>query len=206
GRARRSAWPRPRGRAGGGRLARSRQPQIRLPQPRRTRCRPKAACAFLPSRPAGDQTRSRPPSRTRLAGSSPTQRCDARRHSLALDFSWHSSPRTAWLQTGVPPEWILPVSVSIRKPEEGNNLKLFDRIGRRMILTQAGQILLGEAERILGDVELTIKRMESYSDMGRRPTIVACTRNAYDHWMSGVLARQRERAPRFGTLSAALGS
>ena len=81
------------------------------------------------------------------------------------------------------------VSISVRKLEEGHNVKLFDRVGRRMIVTEAGQILLNEAERILRDVELTIKRMESYQDVGRRRAIVACTRNAYDHWMPGVLAR-----------------
>jgi DNA-binding transcriptional LysR family regulator len=81
------------------------------------------------------------------------------------------------------------VSISIRKLEEGHNVKLFDRVGRRMVVTEAGQILLDEAERILKDIELTIKRMESYRDVGRRRTIVACSRNAYDHWMPGVLAR-----------------
>jgi DNA-binding transcriptional LysR family regulator len=81
------------------------------------------------------------------------------------------------------------VSISIRKLEEGHNVKLFNRVGRRMVVTEAGQILLGEAERILKDVELTIKRMESYQDMGRRRAIVACSRNAYDHWMPGILAR-----------------
>jgi DNA-binding transcriptional LysR family regulator len=31
--------------------------------------------------------------------------------------------------------------------------------------------------------------MESYQDMGRRRTIIACSRNAYDHWMPGIMAR-----------------
>jgi DNA-binding transcriptional LysR family regulator len=81
------------------------------------------------------------------------------------------------------------VSISMRKLEEQHSVKLFDRVGRRMIVTEAGQILLNEAERILRDVELTIKRMESYQDMGARRAIIACSRHAYDHWMPGVLAR-----------------
>jgi DNA-binding transcriptional LysR family regulator len=80
------------------------------------------------------------------------------------------------------------VSVSIKKLEEKHNVLLFDRSGRRLILTDAGQVLLNEAERILRDVELTISRVES-----RRPTeqssIVACTQNAYDFWMPELLAR-----------------
>lgn len=80
------------------------------------------------------------------------------------------------------------VSVSVKKLEEKHNVLLFDRSGRRLILTDAGQVLLNEAERILRDVELTIKRVES-----RRSTdhcaIVACTPNAYDFWMPELFAR-----------------
>ena len=80
------------------------------------------------------------------------------------------------------------VSVSIKKLEEKHNVLLFDRSGRRLMLTDAGQVLLNEAERILRDVELTIKRVES-----RRSTdqcsIVACTPNAYDFWMPELFGR-----------------
>jgi DNA-binding transcriptional LysR family regulator len=80
------------------------------------------------------------------------------------------------------------VSFSIKKLEETHNVSLFDRSGRRLMLTEAGQVLLNEAERILRDVDLTIRRVE-----GRRPTVrsslVACTANAYDFWMPTLLAR-----------------
>lgn len=80
------------------------------------------------------------------------------------------------------------VSVSVKKLEEKHDVLLFDRSGRRLILTDAGQVLLNEAERILRDVELTIRRVES-----RRSTdqcaIVACTPNAYDFWMPQLFAR-----------------
>ena len=80
------------------------------------------------------------------------------------------------------------VSVSIKKLEEKHDVSLFDRSGRRLILTEAGQVLLNEAERILRDVELTVRRVES-----RRPTtqssLVACTANAYDFWMPELLAQ-----------------
>jgi DNA-binding transcriptional LysR family regulator len=80
------------------------------------------------------------------------------------------------------------VSVSIKKLEEKHDVSLFDRSGRRLMLTEAGQVLLNEAERILRDVELTIRRVES-----RRPaaqsSLVACTANAYDFWMPEFFAR-----------------
>src|ERR1700738_157217 len=67
------------------------------------------------------------------------------------------------------------VSVSIKKLEEKHNVLLFDRSGRRLMLTDAGQVLLNEAERILRDVELTIRRVESRR---HRPTPSHCVHTA----------------------------
>src|ERR1700730_5814711 len=80
------------------------------------------------------------------------------------------------------------VSVSVKKLEEKHDVLLFNRYGRRLILTDAGQVLLSEAERILRDVELTVRRVESRraADPG---LIVACTPNAYDFWMPELFAR-----------------
>ena len=80
-----------------------------------------------------------------------------------------------------------PASVG-RSGVKKHDVSLFDRSGRRLMLTEAGQVLLNEAERILRDVDLTIRRVES-----RRPTgqasLVACTANAYDFWMPEIFAR-----------------
>jgi DNA-binding transcriptional LysR family regulator len=80
------------------------------------------------------------------------------------------------------------VSVCIKKLEEKHDVSLFERSGRRLMLTEAGQVLLNEAERILRDVELTIRRVES-----RRPvsqsSLIACTVNAYDFWVPEFFAR-----------------
>src|SRR5258707_15225502 len=80
------------------------------------------------------------------------------------------------------------VSVSIKKLEEKHNVLLFDRSGRRLILTDAGQVLLNEAERILRDVELTIRRVESRRATNQCP-IIACTPNTYDFWMPELFAQ-----------------
>jgi DNA-binding transcriptional LysR family regulator len=80
------------------------------------------------------------------------------------------------------------VSVSIKKLEEKYDVSLFDRSGRRLMLTEAGQVLLNEAERILRDVELTIKRVESRRPAGQS-SLVACTVNAYDFWMPELFTR-----------------
>ena len=80
------------------------------------------------------------------------------------------------------------VSVSIKKLEEKHNVLLFDRSGRRLVLTEAGQVLLGEAERILRDVELTVRRVESRRANDQH-TLVACTSHAYDFWMPELSVR-----------------
>ncbi|TAL76456.1 MAG: LysR family transcriptional regulator [Beijerinckiaceae bacterium] len=84
------------------------------------------------------------------------------------------------------------VSVSIKKLEEKYGVTLFDRSGRRLRVTEAGQVLLTEAERILRDVDLTILRLESHRSLDDRYSIVACTPNAYDFWMPKVLSRISE--------------
>lgn len=81
------------------------------------------------------------------------------------------------------------VSVSVKKLEDQHNVRLFDRSGRRLVVTEAGQVLLNEAERILRDVELTVRRLESLRDPNDRRPILACTRNAYDYWVPGLVAR-----------------
>ncbi|SCW57693.1 LysR family transcriptional regulator [Ancylobacter rudongensis] len=93
------------------------------------------------------------------------------------------------------------VSVCIKKLEEKHEVALFDRTGRRLALTEAGQVLLSEAERILRDVDLTILRIES-----RRPldafAIAACTGHAYDHWMPEMTAAGGEDFPALRLLRA----
>ena len=81
------------------------------------------------------------------------------------------------------------VSTSIRKLEDEFAVSLFDRLGRKVVVSEAGQILLGEAERILGDVDLTARRLRGYRKAGHDQTIIACSHNAYDYWMPGIIAR-----------------
>jgi DNA-binding transcriptional LysR family regulator len=81
------------------------------------------------------------------------------------------------------------ISISMRKLEERHDVILFNRAGNGLLLTEAGRILLAEAQRILLEVELTIKRVESYQDVQDRRMLLACSRNAYDYWMPGIITR-----------------
>ncbi|WP_424934548.1 LysR family transcriptional regulator [Amaricoccus macauensis] len=85
------------------------------------------------------------------------------------------------------------VSMAVRRLEEQHEVTLFDRSSRNLALTEAGQTLLGEAERILRDLELTSLRLESFRSADRRVLIIACTRNAYNYWLSGVATHLRGR-------------
>lgn len=84
------------------------------------------------------------------------------------------------------------ISISIRKLEERHEVVLFNRVGNGLSLTEPGRILLTEAERILADVELTIRRIETYRNAPKRRLLVACSRNAYDHWMPAIQAHMLE--------------
>jgi DNA-binding transcriptional LysR family regulator len=75
------------------------------------------------------------------------------------------------------------VSMSIKKLEEAHNVMLFDRTGRRLVVTEAGQVLLRESERILRDMDLMVRRVESRRQSSGNHPIVACTPNAYDFWL-----------------------
>jgi DNA-binding transcriptional LysR family regulator len=85
------------------------------------------------------------------------------------------------------------ISISIRKLEEKHEVVLFNRVGNGLSLTEPGQILLNEARRILADVDLTVKRIETYQNAPKRRILVACSRNAYDHWMPAIAAHLLER-------------
>jgi DNA-binding transcriptional LysR family regulator len=95
------------------------------------------------------------------------------------------------------------VSMCVKKLEEQHEVSLFDRSGRRLLLTEAGQVLLSEAERILRDVELTIQRVET-----RRPldqsAMVACTPNSYNFWMAELASRAGIDQPRMNLVAGDL--
>lgn len=87
------------------------------------------------------------------------------------------------------------VSVCIKKLEDKHDVILFDRSGRRLMLTEAGQVLLSEAERIVQDIELTVRRVESRRPADRQ-AVVACTFNAYDFWMTEIVHKANSEIPK----------
>lgn len=87
------------------------------------------------------------------------------------------------------------VSMAIKKIEEKHGVILFDRSGRRFSLTEAGCLLLNESERILLDLEIAVRRVESRRGGTNKCLVVACTPNAYDFWMPGLVAQAGGKVP-----------
>jgi len=79
------------------------------------------------------------------------------------------------------------VSMSIKKIEERNNVILFERMGKGLVLTAAGEFLLREASRSLLNVELLCRRLRDYEEVSGEPTAVACSHHAYNFWMPGII-------------------
>ena len=80
------------------------------------------------------------------------------------------------------------VSTSVRKLEKEFGVTLFERLGRNVVVSDAGQVLLGESERILSDIDLTVRRVASFGKVNGPRLVIGCSHNAYDHWMPAILS------------------
>ena len=61
-----------------------------------------------------------------------------------------------------------PLSRQIRELEEMHGVVLFDRTSRPVALTDAGQLLLNHAERVLGSVSQLESALQRFKSAGRR--------------------------------------
>lgn len=80
------------------------------------------------------------------------------------------------------------VSMAIKKIEDRNEVVLFDRSGKRLLLTEVGQTLLREVSRILSDIDLMMRRIQDHGLTKEKPTVIACSQNSYDFWMPAIIS------------------
>lgn len=80
------------------------------------------------------------------------------------------------------------VSMSIKKIEERNNVVLFERLGKGLVLTDAGQFLFREVSRNLANLDLLTRRLKDFETNGREPAALACTHHVYNFWMPGIIS------------------
>jgi len=84
------------------------------------------------------------------------------------------------------------LSQQILNLEEELGQKLFDRLGRKVVLTEAGNTLLDGAHRIITEVDQTLGELKSDPLLGPRVSVGAIPTVA-PFFLPGVLAHCRAR-------------
>src|SRR2546426_6543788 len=79
------------------------------------------------------------------------------------------------------------VSHSMKALEQDVGCRLLDRLGKRVILTQAGEQLLHHAETILQEMSLARASLEQLGKWGRAKLRIGATATACEHILPGVL-------------------
>ncbi len=87
------------------------------------------------------------------------------------------------------------VSASIAKLESHLGVPLFHRIGRRVELTEAGQFLRHEGERLIAQAQRLNRQLEDFSAMQRGSLHLGASFTVGNYWLPVHLARFRTRYP-----------
>lgn len=87
------------------------------------------------------------------------------------------------------------VSAAIQSLEEEHGVKLFDRIGRRVELTQAGQLLQIEAQKILDQVSLTKRGLEEFNQLQRGELHLGASQTIGNYWLPHFLSQFKRQYP-----------
>lgn len=88
------------------------------------------------------------------------------------------------------------VSHAIRALEDDLGCRLLDRVGRRVLLTQAGEQFLRHTERILGEMETARAGLEQLRKWGHGRLRVGASTTACQHLLPGVLREFRREHPK----------
>lgn len=87
------------------------------------------------------------------------------------------------------------VSVQIRELEREFGVRFFDRIGRRVILTQAGEIMLDCAESVLGRLEAVQQELAELQGLRRGKLTLGATQVIAIHVLPEILRSLKDRYP-----------
>lgn len=86
-------------------------------------------------------------------------------------------------------------SAAIAALEARHAVRLFDRIGRRIVLTEAGKILVREARAVLARAELAERALEDLAGLSRGHLRIAASQTVANYWLPERLARYRAAWP-----------
>ena len=87
------------------------------------------------------------------------------------------------------------VSAAIQSLEEEHSVKLFDRIGRRVELTQAGKLLQIEAQKILAQVSLTKRGLEEFNQLQRGELHLGASQTIGNYWIPHFISQFKRQYP-----------
>jgi len=96
-------------------------------------------------------------------------------------------------------------SAAIAALEGRSGIKLFDRIGRRIALTDAGRLFLVEAKAVLQRARAAETVLADLAGLKRGALSLAASQTVGNYWLPRVIQRYRSRYPGI-TLSLSLGN
>lgn len=86
-------------------------------------------------------------------------------------------------------------SAAIAALEERHAVRLFDRVGRRIVLTDAGRSFIVEAKAVLARAGLAERALEDIAGLVRGHLRIAASQTVANYWLPGRLARFRAAYP-----------
>ena len=86
-------------------------------------------------------------------------------------------------------------SAAVAALEERYATKLFDRIGRRIALTEAGRLFLKEAKAVLARASVAAKVLTDLADLTRGSLALAASQTVANYWLPAAIQSYRLRYP-----------
>lgn len=87
------------------------------------------------------------------------------------------------------------VSASISALESAYGTPLFDRVGRRIELSAAGYVFLGEAEKVLDQVRAAQQTLSDLSNLRRGAISICASQTLANYWLPPLIADFNQRFP-----------
>lgn len=86
-------------------------------------------------------------------------------------------------------------SAAIARLEERHATRLFDRIGRRIVLTEAGRLFLAEARAVLAQAATAEKVLAGLSGLAHGSLALAASQTVAGYWLPALIERYRRLYP-----------
>jgi DNA-binding transcriptional LysR family regulator len=87
------------------------------------------------------------------------------------------------------------VSAAIQTIEAEYSIKLFHRIGRRIEITHAGQLLQVEAQKILDQVAFAERQLRELNNLQRGELKIGCSLTIGNYWLPDKISRFKQHYP-----------